>query len=69
MNGPCPVVNCVSWSAACVQHRTDAYDGLRCYYESYWYDRLEDAVNYARLRRSRTGSQARIPMAYARLQR
>jgi len=39
-----------------------AYDGLRYYYESYRYDRLEDAVNYARLQRSRAGSQARIAM-------
>ena len=52
MNGPGPVVNCVTWSAACVRHRTDAYDDLRYYYESYRYDRLEDAVNLSIFRAS-----------------
>ena len=39
-----------------------AYDGLRYYYKSYRYDRLEDAVSYARLQRSRVGSQGRVPL-------
>jgi len=32
------------------------HDGRRYYYAGYRYDRLEDAVNYARLQRSRSGA-------------
>jgi hypothetical protein len=39
-----------------------AYDGVRYYYDSYRYDRLDDAVNYARLQRSRAANQAWISM-------
>ena len=40
-----------------------AYDGLRYYYGSYRYDRLEDAVDYARLQLARSGGHARMRMA------
>ena len=39
-----------------------AYDGRRYYYETYRYDRLEDALSYARLQRSRAANGGRVPM-------
>jgi len=39
-----------------------AYDGLRYHYDGYRYDRLDDAVSYAKLQRSRATDQARVPM-------
>jgi hypothetical protein len=46
------------------QEMTDlsiAYDGSRYYYyESYRYERLEDAVRYARLQRSRTTGREKV---------
>ena len=60
---PPPVVSTSADSAQLMADLSIAYDGLRYHYENYRYDRLEDAVNYARLQRSRAGGHTRIPMA------
>ena len=60
---PPPVVGTSGDSAQLMADLSIAYDGLRYHYGSYRYDRLEDAVNYARLQRSRAGGHTRIPMA------
>ena len=61
-SSPRPVMDTAEERAQWMADLSIAYDGIRYYYGSYRYDRLEDAVNYARLQRSRDGGHTRIPM-------